>query len=275
MVLDRVDRLHDDAFYERLNGAVRNAKRPEVFVFVHGYNVEFDDAALRTAQLSYDLKYEGTPICYSWPSQGGLLKYTVDETNVVWTVPHLKSFLLDIVNHSGAEAVNLVAHSMGSRALTAALRELELELGSEAQLFSKVVLAAPDVDAEVFRQLAPSVARTAQHVTLYASSNDNALIASKKVHGYPRAGESGEHMVILPEVETIDVSTIDTSLLGHSYYGSSDSIITDLYHIVIQSLPARERRWLEPRSHDGLTYWVFHKRNESQTRQAGLLPTSR
>lgn len=271
MVLNRVDRLQDDDFYQRLNHAVSTAKRPEVFVFVHGYNVEFDDAALRTAQLSFDLMYEGTPICYSWPSQGGLLKYTVDETNVVWTAPHLKQFLLDIVSHSGAQAVNLVAHSMGTRALTAALRELELELGANAQLFSKVVLAAPDVDAEVFRQLAPSIARTAQHVTLYASSNDNALIASKKVHGYPRAGESGEHLVILPEVETIDVSTIDTSLLGHSYYGSSDSIITDLYHIVIQSLPARERRWLEPRSLDGLTYWVFHKHNELHPRRAGLV----
>ena len=265
VVLDRVDRLQEPEFYSQLNAAITSAEIPEVFVFIHGYNVEFDDAARRTAQLAFDLKYRGTPVFYSWPSQGGLLKYTIDETNVVWTVPHLKRFLIDIVNHSGAKAVNLVAHSMGNRALTATLRELSLELGDQSRLFSNVILAAPDVDAEVFRQMAPAIAQTGQHVTLYASSNDNALIASKRVHGYPRAGESGEHLVIVPGIETIDVSTVDTSFLGHSYYGTSDSILSDLYHLVMQSLPARERRWLEPRSMDGLTYWVFHKHNQTMS----------
>ena len=33
----------------------------------------------RTAQIAYDLKFEGAPIVYSWPSQEGLLSYTVDE----------------------------------------------------------------------------------------------------------------------------------------------------------------------------------------------------
>lgn len=273
MVLDRVDRLQRDDFYTELNTAIRAAEIPEVFVFIHGYNVEFDDAALRTAQLAFDLRYRGTPICYSWPSQGGLLKYTVDETNVVWTTPHLKQFLLDIVRHSGAEAVNLVAHSMGNRALTATLRELHLELQADARLFKNVVLAAPDVDAEVFRQMAPSMIQTARQVTLYASSNDNALIASKKVHGYPRAGESGDHLVIVPGIETIDVTSQDTSLLGHSYYGSSDSVLSDLYHLVIQSLPARERRWLEPRSMDGLTYWVFHRRAATESIGPDAVPS--
>ncbi|MEZ6079827.1 MAG: hypothetical protein R3C56_30390 [Pirellulaceae bacterium] len=56
-----------------------------------------------------------------------------------------------------------------------------------------------------------------------------ALIASKQVHGYPRAGESGANIVIVPGIETIDVSGIDLSLLGHSYYGDSEPMLRDLF----------------------------------------------
>ena len=37
-------------------------------VFIHGYNNGFDYALFRTAQIAYDLKYDGAPFLYSWPS---------------------------------------------------------------------------------------------------------------------------------------------------------------------------------------------------------------
>ncbi len=81
-----------DQFYADLRGSIDRTARKEAFVFIHGYNVGFENAVRRTAQISYDLKFEGVAIAYSWPSQEGLLSYTVDETNVDWTVPHLKEF---------------------------------------------------------------------------------------------------------------------------------------------------------------------------------------
>jgi len=184
------------------------------------------------------------------------LGYTIDENNVTWTVTHLKQFLRELVAHSRAESIHLVAHSMGNRALTAALREFSLEMGTAAEMFDRVVLAAPDVDADHFRRdLAPHLLNTARHVTLYASSGDRALIASKQVHGYPRAGESGPGMVVLPGIETIDVSGVDLSLLGHSYYGESQPLLHDLFHLVRKSLPAAQRSWLQRREHGALEYW--------------------
>ena len=260
IVLQHTESKPKSAFFAELRQQVKQADQAEVFVFVHGYNVTFADAARRTAQIAYDVKFSGVPIFFSWPSQGGLLEYTVDETNVAWAVPHLKQFLLDVVKQSGAESVNLIAHSMGSRALTQALHELELELKDRADLFNQIILAAPDIDAEVFRRdLAPALVRTSKHVTLYASSNDEALAASKHVHGYPRAGESGNGIVVLPGVDTIDVSHVDHSILGHSYYGSSNPILRDIYFLIHDALPAAQRRWLRPASYGGLTYWVFDR----------------
>ena len=103
VVLHETNRQEDNEFYQQLRDQVLAAPRPEVFVFVHGYNVTFEGAARRTAQIAFDVEFAGAPVFFSWPSQGGLLKYTVDENNVEWAVPHLKQFLLEVTRRSGAE----------------------------------------------------------------------------------------------------------------------------------------------------------------------------
>ena len=134
----------------------------------------------------------------------------------------------------------------------------------------QVVLAAPDVDADHFRnELAPRLANVARHVTLYASSDDQALVASKHLHGgYPRAGESGEYLVVVPEIETIDVSGIDFSLLGHNYYGSSESILRDLFEVVRNRLPAHKRAGLISQRMQDTTYWMLARPRMSEKENA-------
>jgi esterase/lipase superfamily enzyme len=245
-------------FYADLRACIDRTARKEAFVFIHGYNVGFATAVRRTAQIAYDLKFEGAPIVYSWPSQEGLLSYTVDETNVAWTVPHLKDFLLGVAQQSGAKSVHLVAHSMGNRALSSALHELALERKAECPRFHEVVLTAPDIDADVFRRdLAPAIIRTADRVTLYASSNDEALVASRTVHGYRRAGESGDKMMVVPGVDTVDVSEVDTSFIGHSYYGSNSTVLADLFELLRESKPADQRKWLRSMRLGAQKYWKF------------------
>ncbi|WP_372896909.1 alpha/beta hydrolase [Stieleria sp.] len=259
IVLTSAVELSDSDFERRLAETVALSPSQDLLVFIHGYNVDFQSAIRRTAQIAVDLPFEGVPVCYSWPSQGTLLGYTVDENNAAWTQTHLKQFLLDLAHQSGARSINVVAHSMGNRPTTGALVEIGWQQQFDTEpspLFDRVVLAAPDVDADRFRRdLAPALTSIAEHVTLYASSDDQALIASKQVHGYPRAGESGDDIVVVPGVETIDVSGIDLSLLGHSYYGDAPSMLQDLYQLVRNRLPATQRPQLIPRPLGALTYW--------------------
>lgn len=264
VVLLGIDRMSADAFYADLKDRVAQSARREAFVFVHGFNVTFEKAARRTAQLAHDLKFDGAPIMFSWPSQGGLLKYTVDENNVAWSVPHLKEFLASIAEQTGAERIHLIAHSMGNRALTGALVNLSYELKEQqTPLFQEVILTAPDIDAEIFcRDIVPAITKTARRVTLYASSNDEALVMSKKIHGYPRAGETGrDNIIVMPGIDTIDVSGADTSLLGHSYYGDSDTVLTDLAQLLREEKPPSLRSRLKAevleRLQQRLQYWVF------------------
>ncbi len=260
VVLLDVQERDPDEFFASLKATVGRSKGKEALVFVHGFNVTFEAAARRTAQLAYDLKFDGPPIFFSWPSQGGVLQYAVDETNVVWATPHLKDFLASVAARSGAKSVHLIAHSMGNRALTSALVSLAHRMKGQTPMFREVVLTAPDIDADVFkRDIAPFITRTAERVTLYASSNDEALALSKKLHGYARAGDSGSELVVVNGLDTIDVSNVDTSLLGHSYYGSNDTVLTDMFYVLTEPKPASERRWLAPVPLGRLTYWVFQR----------------
>lgn len=245
-------------FYEAVRRRVASSPQRDLFVFVHGYNVTFELAARRTAQIAYDLHFQGAPLFYSWPSQGEPWNYAIDENNVAWTVPHLKQFLENLASHSDAQAINLIAHSMGNRALTQAVRELAADLRVTGKMFQQVILAAPDIDADVFqRDIAPVLTQVSSQVTLYASAHDDALAASRMVHGYRRAGDMNGGALVVPGISTVDVSTVDMSLLGHSYYGSSELILKDLAAVILQARPASQRPWLSPVSTGTAQYWRY------------------
>ncbi len=281
VTLRSVEQVEPEGFFPQLQERVGRSPRKDAFVFVHGFNVAFDDAARRTAQIAYDLSFEGAPIFFSWPSQGSALEYAVDKENSEWAAADLREFLMDVAERSGAEQVHLIAHSMGNRALTYALRGMfvgqpdskpaateDRQAATDPkpaarrrlkQKFNQIVLTAPDIDAEIFKtQIVPAVTRVADRVTLYASSHDTALALSKKINGHPRAGDSGAGLVVVKGIDTIDVSAVDTSLVGHSYYGSSDTVLTDIWDLIKSAKSPDMRDYLRPRDYaGGLKYWVF------------------
>ena len=246
VMLHRVVREDKQVFYDQLNDAIGQADRNQALVFVHGYNVSFENAVKRTAQIVHDLKFDGAPICYSWTSHGALANYTKDMANADATIIALQTFLEDTVRQTGNTTIHLVAHSMGNRALLQALDRIAV--GStriDNKMFGQLVMAAPDVSVSDFRhRYVPSARKLAESITLYASSRDRALIASTEIHGHNRAGLAGENLVVMEGLDTIDVSEIDTSLIGHSYYGDHPELIKDLRALVELSQPAAKRSWL-------------------------------
>jgi esterase/lipase superfamily enzyme len=242
-------------FFREVSARVSGSAGKEAFVFIPGYANTFEEAAWRTAQLSYDLGFEGAPILYSWPSRGEVTAYPADEATIEWTTPHLEEFLQKIASASHARTVHLIAHSMGNRALTNALVAMADKHSSIPPLFRQVFLAAPDIDTGVFRQLAQSFPTLADRITLYASSKDEALIASRKFHQNPRAGDSGVAITIVPRVDTIDATAVDTGLLGHSYYGDNRSILSDMFSLIRTGDPPDKRFGMHTTHLKQMTYW--------------------
>lgn len=256
VVLLSTTRVPSPFFFANLSERIREDPGRSAFIFVHGYNVSFEEAARRTAQIAHDVHFSGAPIFYSWPSQANTAKYTVDEANVEWAQANLRRFLLDSLEKSGAENIYLIAHSMGTRALTRAVTQVMADHPHLRTRLKEVILAAPDIDREVFlRDIAPPLVALGGPVTLYASGGDIALAASRKVHGEFRAGDTGDGLAIYPGMETIDATGVATDFFGHSYFADAGPALDDLATLILRGVRAAQRTGLESVSNGGQPYW--------------------
>jgi esterase/lipase superfamily enzyme len=242
---------------ERLTaGRRRDAQGGEVLVFIHGFNVRFEKAARRTAQIAYDLDFKGVPVFFSWPSNGALYAYVSDREDVEWSVPHIAGFLSDVARSSGGDRIHVIAHSMGHEGLLRALNQLALQAGRDREpLFDNVIMAAPDFDAEIFAdQLAPRIGFLSKHWTLYASDKDVALNVSS---GLRSAARLGLPLTVVEDVVTVDATGVDVTPWSvpefHSYYATKQRVIADIVSVLKGVDPTRRqlRRTLRGR----LPYW--------------------
>ena len=260
VILKRLDALGRDDFVAGLKYSLATTSEHDVLIFVHGYNVTFEDAARRAGQLAVDLKFAGQTLLYSWASAADTKKYTVDESTIDWSRDHFEAFLQLALGEIGAGKVHVIAHSMGNRAVINTLeRVTSWQLPAGAAKLGQIIFAAPDIDRDRFVQLAAKFKGCAARVTLYASSRDVALLASKFVHGYPRAGEAGEALTIVEGVDTIDASLVDTSLIGlrHSYFGEKRSILNDMFGLIVQQLAPDQRFDLQAAGDALRKYWNY------------------
>jgi esterase/lipase superfamily enzyme len=245
-----------DEFYADIRNVVTRSTRKDAFVFVHGFNVAFEDAIFRTAQIAYDLAFDGAPIVYSWPSNTGEnpIGYTAALNNNDWTAPHLVWFLRDVLEKTGATRIHLIAHSMGNRALVNALNRMP---AGATKTFNQIVLTAPDMDAQTFVQLAAAVTRSGERATLYASASDKALLISKQLNAYPRAGDTGPGVVVVLGIDTVDVTAVDSNFVGHFYYGDNRSVVSDIFLLFTQGLPPASRPMLRQDGAAPKLFWRF------------------
>lgn len=247
--------LAHKAFFHRISERAGQARLREAFVFVHGYNTSFEDAVLRTAQIAYDLQFAGAPILFSWPSRANLGAYSADEATIDWSRHHFRDFLEKLATKSELDVIHVVAHSMGNRIAMRALETLRRKgRGRRRPVLHEVVLAAPDIDTGEFLQLSAEIQAFANRVTLYASSRDKALMASHKFHEAPRAGESGENIIVAKGIDTVDATTADTSFMAHGYFSSRRSVLSDIYYLM-RGAPPAGRHGLRQQSHPNGHYW--------------------
>jgi esterase/lipase superfamily enzyme len=242
-VLKSVARLKTDEARWQMAKALEGVSPKALLIFVHGYNMSFAEAAMRTAQLAYDLDFPGVPFFFSWPSVGQVTGYVRDGETAVLSQDAFDR-VLDDLSELPVSDIYLIAHSMGSRIVSEVLRG-RVERGKDTARISELLLAAPDINAEIFRtRIAPRLAEMRRtQTTVYASSSDLALIASKAVTGYQRVGETAGGVFVYPGLETIDASRASVVMreFGHSYLTDSAAVLKDIRSLLLLKLPAKAR----------------------------------
>jgi esterase/lipase superfamily enzyme/tetratricopeptide (TPR) repeat protein len=253
------DRQIVETAMRRLEGS--KTFRNEALVFVHGYNVSFDNAVRRAAQIAYDLEFDGAIFLFSWPSRARWLSYFSDRETVDVAAEHLKEFLEQIVGATKVTKVHFVAHSMGNMVLLRALEQIAVAEGSVLRgAIGEIIHASPDVDPDLFKLIVTKLKTSGANVTLYASASDKALWLSSLLRDRPRAGYiSGETPAIIAGVDTIDITSAGTGIfsLNHDVYSNSPTIVGDMRRIVEHGERPPDKRTKDfemVQSKEG-TYW--------------------
>ncbi len=116
-------------------------------LFVHGYNVPFDEAITRAGQLAVDTGYPGLIYAYSWPTRASVFDYITDLDRAEQSEPYLEQFMATIMRAQrppreygrGTPKLDIVVHSMGSQLVLRAARGTQGALDLKKR-FGQVIL---------------------------------------------------------------------------------------------------------------------------------------
>lgn len=166
-----------------LSASVVDNRNRSVLVFVHGFNTRFEDAVYRFAQIVEDSGVDSAPVLVTWPSRGSLTAYGYDRESTNYTRNALESLFQYLANDPEIREVSVLAHSMGNWLALEALRQMAIRNGRLPAKFKNVMLAAPDVDVDVFRSQIADMGADRPQFTLFVSRDDRALAVSRRVWG--------------------------------------------------------------------------------------------
>ncbi|HKQ49241.1 MAG TPA: alpha/beta fold hydrolase [Phycisphaerae bacterium] len=269
-----------ESFRELVAQRLDESPHKDVYVFVHGFNYSFEDAARVMAGLWHFLGRRGVPVIYSWPAGSGLSSrgYNYDRESGEFTLYHLKDFLRALAGTPNLGKVHVIAHSRGADVVVSALRELNVYYDAKnpqdekpaatALRIGYLVLAAPDIDWEVAQQRleAERINRACERITIYASPDDLAMAIVRYLFDSTiRLGTLGllklprqarGNLARLVDVDVIDARVSD-GLVGHDYFYNNPAVSSDLILLL------RDRR--QPGAEHGRPlikqpngYWELH-----------------
>jgi esterase/lipase superfamily enzyme len=232
-------------------GAAAGPEGSYLLVFIHGYNNSFDDAALRAAQLGFDLNVPpNNMMFFSWAANKSYRRYTHDEATADASEIHLESFLNTVHAAAAGRKIHIIAHMQ--------------VLPGESKPFGQLILAAPDVDRDVFMHYGQHYLKIAQRTTVYLSPFDVALQLSHDLHAYPRVGCGNKPQVDIKEIDSV-VSFIAEDFPSHTYVASTLPLLNDIKNLFINGKPARQgAAWkVHP------TYWTVGQAQPSLASRCG------
>jgi esterase/lipase superfamily enzyme len=244
---------------ENLDGiksSIEAKPHSDILVFVHGFNVKFEEAIARAAQIAYDVKFQGPVLAFTWPAGAGsgLLDsalisrtYNQNQANAKATIDTFVEYLqfLSTLN----ARVHIMVHSMGHQIVLPAIAKASGIINKKS-FIGELILNAPDIGVDDFIESAPRIKELVERITLYCSYNDNAIIASQTFNGGRRMGgcEKVEGVDVV-NVGEIDAPALGIGGLGHGYYASRP-ILGDVSQVLLR-IEAEKRLFIrksEPNS---------------------------
>ncbi len=191
----------------------------DTLLFVHGYNQTFETAGRDIAQLSQGIGFRGNTALFSWPSRGGLLDYGYDRESALLARDPMADVLAALLHDDFGARLHLVAHSMGTLVTLEALRAYRDRFGDKGlDRVGAIVLAAPDVDVDVFKAALQRLGPWRDRMTIITATNDRALDISRRLAGNDRVGALPREALADTGIRVIDATEFASGFVRHDVF---------------------------------------------------------
>jgi esterase/lipase superfamily enzyme len=228
--------LTRDQAVAAFDGRIRKTPKRQVLLFVHGFNTKFEEAVYRFAQIAHDSDATITPVLFTWPSRGNLLQYGYDHESANFSRDALENVLQFLARDSNVGEISILAHSMGNWVTLEALRQMAIRNKGLPPKIKNIMLAAPDVDFDVFRRQILTMDAKPSLFTVFISRDDEALAVSRRVWGNkPRLGavdsqaEPYRDQLDQERITVVDLTNVDSpDRLGHGKFAQSPEVVRSI-----------------------------------------------
>jgi len=238
-------------------GAAESSGKTSIgIVFLPGFDSTFVDAMRNSAQIASAYGAQHV-FCFSWPSQGefGLSQYFKDRDSayasgsaIALALSVVFSKLLSLGKPTPAN-LRIVCHSMGNRALSAAIQHISMsvpKLLSETYFKHGLLMAADEDDNALTEPTKLKALLTlADHIDVYTNESDMAMLLSSiaNLHlpmGWFGPSDFGQLPSKVVWIDCTDVGTTyennGNSDWGHQYFRNSQAVTADV-HQVLEGIP--------------------------------------
>lgn len=198
----------------------------DLLLYIHGYKESFETAATSTVDLSEGIKFAGVTGLFTWPSAASTFSYVADRESAMWSRDSLEDLLTAIAKTPSGGRIHIVAHSMGTLLTLETLRMVRASGGESAmERIGAVVLAAPDIDIDLFARGLERLGSDAKKITVISSTNDRALaVSSRLAGGIVRAGAADRERLEALGVRVADASEFGGGIINHDLFLSNKEV---------------------------------------------------
>ncbi len=243
-------------FAAKVNNKLAISKHKDVYVYVHGYKVVFENPVLVASEIWHFLGYEGVFVTYAWPATPSKWAYFSDLETTTASARNFRLLLEFLAEETEAERIHIIGYSAGTRLVARALEQLALQHHDKTPAavqrrlrIGQVILVGSDVDRQLFgTYLADGLLKVPGHLSIYVSDTDKALGLSRWLFTRDRLGQMWAEGTLTPVVSEYMWNTRNLSVInvteaegsasgnGHAYFrkspwASSDILATLLYDL--------------------------------------------
>jgi esterase/lipase superfamily enzyme len=248
-------------FAAMINEKLSKSNPKDIYIYVHGYKVVFENPLLVATELWHFLGYEGVFIAFAWPSTPKRLAYFSDLETTSLSAYNLRILLQYLARETDAENIHIIGYSAGTRLVLNAINQLALMYKDEDKEgfreylhIGHVILVGSDFDRQLFAAyIDEGILKVPKDFTIYLSQLDKALSLSKWVFNRDRVGQAWDESKMTDFIADwlwntddlifIDVTDAEKSNTGngHAYFRKSPWVSSDILSTLMYDLSPAER----------------------------------